>query len=55
MDYKGMPQGLLQALANDMDAMRRFALLPSGDRAALVQRARSASSREEMEEILSKL
>lgn len=55
MDSNDMPQGFLQALARDMDAMRRFAQLPAGERAALVQRARQAGSREEMEELLSKL
>ncbi|HWR24423.1 MAG TPA: hypothetical protein VN366_13175 [Feifaniaceae bacterium] len=47
-----MPQGLLQALAQDMDAMRRFAQLPGAQRAAIVNRARGAASREEMESIV---
>lgn len=47
-----MPQGLLQALGNDMDAMRRFAQLSGAQRAAVVNRARGAESREEIEEVI---
>lgn len=50
-----MPQGLLQALAHDMGAMRRFAQLPSVQRAAIVNRARNANSREEMDEIVNRI
>ena len=47
-----MPQGLIQAFAQDMDAMRRFAQLSGAQRAAIVNRARNVTSREEMEEIV---
>ncbi len=47
-----MPQGLLQALGHDMDAMRLFAQLSGAERAAVVNRARGAESREKIEEIV---
>ena len=47
-----MPQGLLQALGNDLDAMRRFAQLTGAQRASIVNRARGATSREEIEAIV---
>ncbi len=47
-----MPQGLLQALGQDMGAMRRFAQLSGPQRANIVNRARGAKSREEMEQIV---
>ena len=47
-----MPQGLMQAFSHDMDAMRRFAQLSGAQRAAIVNRARNANSREEMEELV---
>lgn len=47
-----MPQGLLQALSRDMGAMRRFAQLSGAQRAAIVNRARGAASREEIEQIV---
>jgi|GEM_PF-2475008 len=50
-----MPQSFVQALARDKNAMRRFAQLPAGERANLANRARSAASREELEELLSRI
>lgn len=44
-----IPQGFGAAMAQIPGAMERFAALPAEDREALLQRARSVRSKEEMQ------
>ena len=47
-----VPIGFLMALSQDMEAMKRFRALSSQEKDALLQRARQARSREEMDSII---
>jgi len=49
------PVGFSMALAQNVYAMQEFAEMPPQQREAIVQRARAAHSREEMESIVSSI
>ena len=55
MDRQEMPLGLGFALAQDPEAMEAFTALPEADRAALLERAHTVSSREEMQALVNGL
>ena len=53
MDFQQMPIGFAMALAQNPPAMEAFALLSTGDQAAILTRAHSARSETEMRSIVS--
>lgn len=55
MDRQKLPLGLGFALAQDPEAMEAFTALPEADRAALLERAHTVSSREEMQALVNGL
>lgn len=55
MDRQELPLGLGFALAQDPEAMEAFTALPEADRAALLERAHTVSSREEMQALVNGL
>ncbi len=50
-----MPVGLLMALSENENAMRRFAMLTEEERGRVISQARQAASRDEMQVIVSGL
>lgn len=50
-----MPIGLLMALSENENAMRRFAMLTEEERGQIISQARQAASRDEMQAIVSGL
>ena len=50
-----MPVGLMMTLAEQEQAMRRFAALSTEERDRVVDQARQVSSREEMQDIVQSL
>lgn len=48
VDGPGIPLGLGMALAQNGDALKRFAQLPPGERQAIIDRAHGVHSKEEM-------
>ena len=50
-----MPLGLGFALAQNPEAMKKFAAMPAGEQAGMVQRARHVSSKEEMQRLVDEL
>ena len=55
MDRQELPLGLGFALAQDPEAMEAFTALPEADRTALLERAHTVSSREEMQALVNGL
>ena len=55
MDRQELPLGLGFALAQDPEAMEAFTALPEANRAALLERAHTVSSREEMQALVNGL
>lgn len=55
MEHDDLPLGLGFALAQDPEAMENFANLPAQRRAELIQRARSVTSKPEMQSLVSEL
>ena len=54
-DMNDAPVGFLMALSRDERAMSAYARLPKGERRRLIDRAKRASSHEEMQSIVSEL
>ena len=52
MDVKELPLGFGFALAQDPQAMKKFANLPEPRQAEILQMAHAASSKEEMQKIV---
>ena len=50
-----LPQGLLMALAQNMQAMKQYAALDDAGRARLIERAASVHSREQMRALVEHL
>lgn len=50
-----MPVGLMMALAEDEEALRRFSALSDGARAQVLAQAAQAASREEMQAVVRRL
>lgn len=55
MEHEGLPLGLGFALAQDPEAMQNFSSLPAERRAELIQRARSVTSKPEMQTLVSEI
>lgn len=55
MDFGTLPIGFAMALAQNETAMRKYALLPEPEKAAILSRAHQARSEEEMTQIVSAL
>lgn len=55
MDRNDLPLGFGFALAQDPEAMKHFSALPEAEQAQLLQKARSVSSRQEMQAIVRSL
>lgn len=55
MIVNDMPIGLLMALSENENAMRRFAMLTEEERGQIISQARQAASRDEMKSIVSGL
>ncbi len=55
MDFSGIPLGFGMALAMNPPAFNAYSNLTQEEKDALIERARHASSEEEMHEIVSKL
>ena len=47
-----LPQGLLMAIAQNMQAMRQYAALSDAGRQRLIERAASVQSREQMQALV---
>ena len=50
-DTNGIPLGFAMALAQNEEALTRFALLSKAEKESLTEKARHADSREEMRQI----
>lgn len=55
MEQQELPQGLGMALSRHPEAMERFAALPEAERQAVVDAARAAGSRAEMQACVDRL
>lgn len=55
MDQKELPLGLGMALAQNEAAMQRFGALSNEERRAVIEKAHTVSSRQEMEALVSGL
>lgn len=55
LDNDSMPMGFAMGLAMDMNAMNRFSNLTEAEKEELLNRARDARSKDEMQRILSQL
>lgn len=55
MEQQELPQGLGMALSRHPEAMERFAALPEAERQAVVDAARAAGSRAEMQACVDQL
>ena len=55
MDRNNLPLGFSFALAQNPDAMQKFALLPETKQAEILQRAHMADSKEEMQALVDSL
>ena len=55
MDKNDLPLGFGFALAQNPDAMKRFSDLPESKRSEIVQRARSVSSKAQMQSLVDDL
>lgn len=51
-DSGPLPQGLLMALAQNMQAMKQYAALSDAGRQRLIERAASVHSREQMQSLV---
>lgn len=55
MDKKDVPLGFGFALVRHPGAMHNFSLLPEAERSAILQKARSVSSKDEMQRLVMSL
>lgn len=55
MDRNELPLGFGFALAQNPEAMRRFALLPEAQRAQVLHKVHAVSSKEEMQSLVDSL
>lgn len=55
MDQQQLPQGFSFVLAQNQEAMERFAALPDAERQAVIDAARAARSKQEMRACVDRL
>ena len=55
MVFKGLPQGLGMALAQNSAALNRYQTLSDAEKNELIEKAKNASSKKEMENLVSSL